>query len=83
MLGSILFNLYTQPLSAATNRHSVPHHLFAEDTELYTSDTRDDTDSILTAMQTFDSDVKQWTLHNKLQLYEDKTEAFLTDPSKF
>ena len=28
------------------------------------------------------SDVKKWTIHNKLQLNEDKTEALLFDPSK-
>ena len=27
-------------------------------------------------------DVKKWTIHNKLQLNEDKTEALLFDPSK-
>ena len=28
------------------------------------------------------SDVKKWTIHKKLQLNEDKTEALLFDPSK-
>ena len=33
-------------------------------------------------MQNCVSDVKKWTIHNKLQLNEDKTEAPLFDPSK-
>ena len=33
-------------------------------------------------MQNCVSDVKKWTIHNKLQLNENKTEALLFDPSK-
>ena len=33
-------------------------------------------------MQNCVSDVKKWTIHNKLQLNEDKTEAQLFDPSE-
>ena len=33
-------------------------------------------------MQNCVSDVKKWTIHNKLQLNEDNTEALLFDPSK-
>ena len=33
-------------------------------------------------MQNCVRDVKKWTIHNKLQLNEDKTEALLFDPSK-
>ena len=37
VIGPILFLLYTQPLSDITSRHSVLHHMFAVDTELYRS----------------------------------------------
>ena len=33
-------------------------------------------------MQNCVKDVKKWTIHNKLQLNENKTEALLFDPSK-
>ena len=33
-------------------------------------------------MQNCVKDVKKWTIHNKLQLNEDNTEALLFDPSK-
>ena len=39
-MGLILFILYTQPLSGVIDHHSVPHHMFADDTELYKSETR-------------------------------------------
>ena len=56
--------------------------MFADDTELYNSAPRSSTDSLFCSMQDCVSDVKKWTIHNKLQLNEDKTEALLIDPSK-
>ena len=38
VLGPILFIVYTQPPSDVVNHHSVSHHMFADDTELYKSD---------------------------------------------
>ena len=54
-------------------------YMFADDIELYRSTDRSSTDSLLTAMQSCVSDVKDWVLVNKLQLNEDKTEAPLLD----
>ena len=63
VLEPIMFALYTQPFSDVIDRHSTPSHMFADDTELYKSETRDNTDSVLTVMQACVSDFKQWTLH--------------------
>ena len=82
VLGPILFILYTQPLSDIVERHSVLHHIFVDDSELYNSAPRSSTDSLFCDMQNCVSDVKKWTIHNKLQLNEDNTEALLFDPSK-
>ena len=38
VLGPIVFILNTQPLSDVISHHSVSHHMFADDTELYKSD---------------------------------------------
>ena len=76
------FSFYTQPVSDIIEHHSVLHHMFADDTELYSSTPRSSTDSLVCNMQNCVSDVKKWTTHNKLQLNEDKTEALLFDPSK-
>ena len=38
VLGPILFILYTQPLSDVISHHSVSHHMFGDDSELYKSD---------------------------------------------
>ena len=38
VLGPILFILHPQPRSDVISHHSVSHHMFADDTELYKSD---------------------------------------------
>ena len=37
VLGSILFILYTQPISCAIGSHPVSHQLYADDTQIYSS----------------------------------------------
>ena len=56
--------------------------MFTDDTKFYNSTPRSSTDSLFCSMQNFVSDVKKWTIQNKLQLNEDKTEALLFDPTK-
>ena len=56
--------------------------MFAHHTELYDSAPRSSTDSLFCNIQNCVSDVKKWTIHNRLQLNEDKTEAQLFDPTK-
>jgi len=82
VLGPMLFLLYTQPLYELISTHPVSHHVFADDTQLYCSDSHDKVDSLLCNMQSSTVDVKEWTLYNKLQLNEDKTEALLIDCSR-
>ena len=81
VLGPILFLLYTQPLSQIVSKHQVSHHMFADDTELYKTSPRDNIPSLLEAMQSCTTDVKLWTIQNKLQLNEEKTEAFFVATS--
>ena len=58
VLGLVLFILYTQPLSDTIDRHSVLHHMFADDTELYKSTDHFSISSLLIAVQSYVSDVK-------------------------
>ena len=37
VLGSILFSLYSQPLTEIINRHSFKYHAYADDTQIYKS----------------------------------------------
>ena len=70
------------PLSDIIERHSVLHHMFADDTELCTSTPRSSIDSLFCNVQNCVSDEKKWTIHKSLQLNEDQIEALLFDPSK-
>ena len=55
--------------------------MFASDMELYNS-THSSTDSLFCNMQKCVSDVKKWTVHIKLQLNEEKTDALLFNQSR-
>ena len=35
VLGPLLFTLYTTPLSSLVSGHAIPHHLYADDSQLY------------------------------------------------
>ena len=37
VLGPLLFTLYTTPLSSLVSGHAFPHHLYADDSQLYVS----------------------------------------------
>ncbi|WP_419634815.1 RNA-directed DNA polymerase, partial [Thiolapillus sp.] len=77
VLGPILFILYTQPLSDVISHHSVSHHMFADDTELYKSDSPSEAFTLSRTIEACISDVKVWVVQNKLQLNDDKTEILL------
>ena len=74
VLGPILFVLYTQPLSAIINHHSLIHHSFSDDNQLYVSAHLNQLQEIICSSQSCISDVKAWMHNNKLQLNADKTE---------
>ena len=73
-MGPVLFILYTQPFSDVVSHHSVSHHMFADDTELYKLDSPSETFILSRTIEACISDVKFWVVQYKLQLNEDKTE---------
>ena len=70
-------HLYTKPLSDVISHHSVSHHMFADDTELYKSDSPSEAFTLSRTIEACISDVKVWVVQNKLQLNDDKTEILL------
>ena len=76
-MGPILFILYTQPLSDVISHHSVSHRMFADDAELYKSDSPSEAFTLSRTIDACISDVKVWVVPNKLQLNDDKTEIHL------
>ncbi|WP_419587735.1 reverse transcriptase domain-containing protein, partial [Thiolapillus sp.] len=77
VLGPVLFVLYTQPLFELIKKHSIQHHAFADDNQLYKETVPDQIQTTIEIMQNCIIDVKLWTTHNKLQLNDSKTESML------
>ena len=52
ILGLLLFTLYTTtPLSSLVSGHAIPHHLYADDSQLYVSFSSDDSAAALNGLQ--------------------------------
>ena len=51
VLGPLLFTLYTTPLSNLVSGHAIPHHLYADDSQLYVSFSSGDTAAALNCLQ--------------------------------
>ena len=77
VLGPLLFTLYTTPLSSLVSGHAIPHHLYADDSQLYVSFSLGDSAAALNGLQSCLASVQSWMSTNKLKLNPDKTEFFL------
>ena len=77
VLGPILFTMYTKPLSAIIEPHSIIHHSFADDLQVQMSASPNRISELLHTMQSCISDVKAWATANMLKLNDNKTELML------
>jgi len=78
VLGPILFILYTTPLShLIASSSSISHHLYADDTQLFTSFSASDCTSGLCSLESTISLVSSWMSANFLSLNPSKTEFLL------
>ena len=66
VLGPVLFVLYTAPLSDVMDRHSVLHHIFADDTHLQKSAPPQQVDELIQSVQQCVHDVKSWVFCTKI-----------------
>ena len=77
VLGPILFVLYTHPISEIVSYHSLSHHSFSDENQLYESGNITQLTEIIHSTQSCISDVKARMTNNQLQLNSDKTEMIL------
>ena len=80
VLGPLLFTLYTNPISYVFQRHNVKHHLYADDTQIYSSLSLKNPDISLEILTKCLQDVSFWMSSRKLKLNPDnmdKTEFLL------
>ena len=77
ILGPLLFTLYTTPLSNTISGHTIPHYLYADDSQLYVSFASGDSAAALNGLQPCLASVQSWMSTNKLKLNPDKTEFLL------
>ena len=82
MLGPILFTMYTTPFSTVIRGHSISHHLYADDSQLYISFSSADSASSLNSLKHCLDSVLKWMLLNKLKLNPGKTEFLLIGHEK-
>ena len=73
----LLCTLYTIPLSSLTSGHAIPHHLYADDNQLYISFSSGNSAAALNGIQSCLASVQSWMSTNKLKLNPDKTEFLL------
>ena len=82
VLGPVLFVLYTQPLSDIVHHHSLSHHSYSDDNQLYKSGNILQLPAIIQTTQLCISDLKDWMTNNKLKLNEEKTEMIFVTPKR-
>ena len=78
VLGPLLFILYSTPLSQIiTKFEDLQHHLYADDTEIFTSFNTSNHSNKIKSLQKSLTSVQDWMFTNKLKLNPDKTEFML------
>ena len=73
-IGPFGFKLYTKRLTAIAKKHNIDIHLYADDTQLYTSFHPDEGAQAMSRMEACIAEIRSWMARNFLKLNDSKTE---------
>lgn len=73
-IGPFGFKLYTKPLTSIAKKHNIQIHLYADDTQLYTSFDPNHSTEAMQRMEACIMEIKLWMANNFLKLNDSKTE---------
>ena len=76
-IGPFGFKLYTKPLTKIALKHNIQIHLYADDTQLYTSFDPDNSLDAMNRMEACIAEIKSWMATNFLKLNDSKTEFII------
>ena len=82
VLGPLLFTLYTTALGSPTHSHKLDHHLYVDDTQVYTSLSTTDTDLFLKQVGDCLTDISGWMANNKFRLNANTTDFIIIGASR-
>ena len=81
VLGPVLFTIYTSTLSTVVSPTGLSYHLFADDTQLYSSASPTELPSLSETMSNCVGNVSDWMSKSKLRMNDEKTEVLVVASS--
>ena len=76
-IGPFGFKLYTKPLTKIANKYNIQIHLYADDTQLYTSFDPNNSTEAMNQMEACIAEINSWMAINFLKLNDSKTEFII------
>ena len=81
-IGPFGFKLYTKLLPSIARKHGIDIHLYADDTQLYTSFKPEDSEAALERLEACIAEIRIWMETNFLKLNDSKTEFIIFGTEK-